>query len=161
MIMKKMPFILLLSISLFISCSSDDEAFFEEDKVETIEAAATTEKSFYIPPGAIVNNVPVIFNGCVTYTLNVQTVKYNNAVTLSPDTSFLNNPGNATVYIDIVPAPYGQIISTPITTSNQFIFVNSQYLSGRTSFYWRMRTVTSSSYNCWPNPTSWNFQNLN
>jgi hypothetical protein len=157
--MNKITFVLLVSMLFFASCSSDQEEIFEEDALETVE---TTPAKFYIPPGAIVNNVPVTFYGCVTYTLNVQTVKYGGAVTLSPDTSFLNNAGsNATVYIDVVPAPYGQTISTAITTSNQYVFVDSQYLSGRTSFYWRMRVVNTSSYNCWPNPTSWNFMSLN
>lgn len=157
--MNKITFLLLCSLLFIVSCSSDREDLFEEDTIENVK---TSTAKLYIPPGATVNTVPVTFNGCVTYVLDVQTIKYNGVVTLAPDTSFLNNVGsNATVYIDVVPAPYGQTTSTAITTSNQYVVVDSQSLNGSTSFYWRMRVVNTTSYNCWPNPTSWNFMSLN
>lgn len=151
----------ILIFSLFIiSCSTNDEFQFEEQSLEiSKELPAGTQKSLYIPPGATVNNVAVTFVGCITYVVNVQVIKYGSAVVLAPDPSIFANQGSSTIYIDIVPSPFGSTISVPVSASNPYVYIDSSFLNGRTAFYWRMRVV-NSGFNCWPNPTSWNFETL-
>lgn len=146
--------------SLFIiSCSTNDEFQFEEQSLEISEELTGSQRSFYIPPGATVTTVPVTFSGCVTYIWNVDVIKYGSAVVLAPDPSVYATQGSSTIYIDIVPSPYGSTISIPVSSSNPYVYINSSLLNGSTAFYWRMRIV-NSGYNCWPNPTSWNFETL-
>jgi len=157
--MKNSLAILILCL-LMVSCSSEDDLLFQEESIEiSKESPENSQRSLYIPPGATVTTVPVTFVGCVTYVLDVDVIKYGSAVVLAPDPSIFANQGSSTIYFDIVPSPYGSIISVPVSSSSPYVYIDSAFLNGRTAFYWRMRIV-NSGFNCWPNPTSWNYETL-
>lgn len=157
--MKNSLAILILCLFM-VSCSTaDDEVLFQEEAIEVSKVDPENSQRLYIPPGATVTTVSVTFVGCITYVVDVDVIKYGSAVVLAPDPSIFANPGSSTIYIDIVPSPYGSMISVPVSSSNPYVYIDSAFLSGRTAFYWRMR-ITNTGYNCWPNPTSWNFETL-
>jgi hypothetical protein len=157
--MKNSLAIVLLAL-IMVSCSTEDDLLFQEEAIEiSKELPVDASRSLYIPPGATVTTVQVTFVGCVTYVLDVDVIKYGSAVVLAPDPSIFTNQGSSTIYFDIVPTPYGSTISVPVSSSNPYVYIDSAFLSGRTAFYWRMRVV-NSGYNCWPNPTSWNYETL-
>ena len=156
--MKNSLAILILCL-LMVSCSTEDDLLFQEETIEISKESPENSQRLYIPPGATVTTVPVTFVGCITYVVNVDVIKYGSAVVLAPDPSIFTNQGSSTIYFDIVPSPYGSMISVPVSSSNPYVFIDSAFLNGRTAFYWRMR-ITNTGFNCWPNPTSWNFETL-